>query len=91
MQAVCEDCQESEIESEQEIESRPLEWWLGDDGTMDTVVIVACRWCEHQHEVRFDCEFAADYRDESGCLDCDAFGEAIADEDFECPDCGRQA
>jgi hypothetical protein len=75
----------------EELEERPVEWSPGDDGTMDTVVVIVCRWCEHQHEVRFDCEFAEDYRDESGCLDCDAFGEAISGEDFECPDCGRQA
>lgn len=45
------------------------ECYLGDDGTMDTVIEVA------GHEFRFNCEYAATYRDENGAMTEEGFKE----------------
>ena len=84
---------ESEIEDAiSEREDRLVEWSLSDDGTMDTVISVNCRWCGESFDVRYDCEMAADYRDESGALDCEAFqDDVIYAEDHMGSHCGEYA
>lgn len=59
-----------------------FEFDLVDDGTMDTVVEV---WKNDRliGTFRYDCEFAAEYRDESGALDMDRFIEEVLMEDAE--------
>lgn len=74
----------------EEIEGRLVEWSLSDDGTMDTVVEVTCRWCGESHEVRYS--DAQDYRDEdTGELNEEEFSDMLTCEDFECPHCGAFA
>jgi len=76
----------------EEIEGRLVEWSLSDDGTIDTVVEVTCRWCGESHELRYDCDYAAEWRDESGALDCEAFqDDVIYTDDIMCPHCGEFA
>ena len=51
---------------------------LGDDGTLDTVICV-----EHElygsHEIRYDCEFASEYRNDTGAMTDDGFAELADD------------
>ena len=64
-----------------------IEGTLLDDGTMDTVIECTCSDCGHTWEERFDCEFAADYRDDDGYLDEDHVAELLVDDYVECPRC----
>ena len=84
---------EEEIEEAiSEREDRLVEWSLSDDGTMDTVISVTCRWCGESFDVRYDCEMAADYRDETGALDCQMFADDVLyNDEPQCPKCGESA
>jgi len=56
---------------------------LCDDGTMDTVVEWWCQACQTWHEIRYDGEAAAGYRDESGALNLLAFANEVVLDDIE--------
>lgn len=55
--------------------------YLGDDGTLDTVVEV---WCKDRplKEIRFSQEYATDFRDSGGTISDNSFAE-LAEEAVE--------
>jgi hypothetical protein len=57
------------------------DYFLVDDGTIDTVIGVHAG--NRSFELRYDLEFAAEYRDEDGVLDFDAFVEDVVMYDAE--------
>jgi len=67
--------------------------YLGDDGTLDTIVTVECP-CGAEEEMRYSQEFAADFRDEEGTFS-DSGWRGIADsaiDDFMAEhECGGEA
>ncbi len=56
-----------------DVDGTKYECYLEDDGTLDTVVSVNGR------EFRYDCEFAADYRDDDGVMTDDGFYQLACD------------
>lgn len=51
---------------------------LGDDGTLDTVIVVNHELYGNQ-EIRYSTEFAAHYRDDTGAMTEDGFVELAED------------
>ena len=65
-----------------EFENR--EYWLSDDGTLDTVINVTCLKCGTTWQERVDCESASEYRDDDGrMVDFDLMIQDF----FSCEDC----
>jgi hypothetical protein len=68
------------------------EYWLEDDGTMDTVIGCCCELCEGTWTVRVCSETAAGYREETGELTDESLLELVEDlliDNDECPGCGE--
>ena len=64
----CRQCHPESFAGGHYITCDPDEFHLTDDGTLDTVICGP-----NGFETRYDMEFAADWRDESGALDIDRF------------------
>ena len=58
-----------------------IDYYLCDDGTLDTVVLVCCG--DDEQELSYDMECAAEYRDENGYLDFTHFVSDIVMPDAE--------
>jgi len=63
-------------------------YWLADDGTMDTVIDVECMKCSSRWTERIDCEAASFYRDES-IGELTGFTDLVVSyiDDEPCPEC----
>lgn len=66
-----------------------VDWYLSDDGTLDTVIAIECPHCNQTFEIRFNSEFSAACRDPDGVLDMLSFDELVQSQEYECMNCGE--